>query len=216
MTWKILPWDATQAPWPLADESVHSIVTSPPYWNLRDYKTPGQLGLEATPREYVEKMVAVFREARRVLRKDGTLWLNMGDSYITRRGGRVGLNSTLNGSKHTAAEYRKAKALRRCHKAETGLKHKDLVGMPYRLVLALQDDGWWYRRDIVWNKTNGMPESVRDRPPTSHEYVFLLTKSAKYFYDQEALLEPYAYGLDHNRNVPAPPPSHKPGSPDHT
>ncbi len=215
MTWKIDPWDVQKMPWPLEDESVHCIVTSPPYWNLRDYGEHGQLGLERTPAEYLDRMVGIFREARRVLRKDGVLWLNMGDSYIARRGGKVGDNSKLNGSRNSATEYRKAKALRRCHRAETGLKHKDLVGMPWRLVFALQDDGWWHRRDIVWNKTNGMPESVTDRPPTSHEYIFMFSRSARYFYDQEALLEPYAYGLDHNRNVIRTPASQMPGAPKH-
>lgn len=200
----------------LADQSVQCVITSPPYWNLRDYGVSGQIGLERTPAEYVERMVRVFRETRRVLRHDGLLWLNMGDSYIARRGGKVGDNSTLNGSRHTASEYRKAKALRRCHHADTGLKHKDLVGMPWRLALALQDDGWWLRRDIIWAKPNGTPESVTDRPSTSHEYIFLLSSSSRYFYDQDAFLEPYAYGLDHHRNViHDSKPSHMPGAPVH-
>jgi DNA modification methylase len=139
---------------PLADESIQCVVTSPPYWGLRDYGTEGQLGLESTPEAYVANLVAVFREVRRVLRPDGTLWLNLGDSYA----------------------------------------NKQLQGIPWRVAFALQADGWWLRSDIIWAKPNPMPESVTDRPTRSHEYLFLLTKSARYYYDAQAIAEPAVYG----------------------
>ena len=170
----------------LPDESVHCVVTSPPYWGLRDYGVAGQLGLEPTPEEYVANMVEVFREVRRVLRADGTLWLNLGDSYCTRPNGGVGANSKINSINHVV--YRAANGLRGAQ-VPTGLKHKDMVGVPWRVAFALQADGWWLRSDIIWAKKAPMPESIRDRPTSSHEHVFLLTKSARYFYDAEAVKE---------------------------
>lgn len=148
---KIIQSDCLDGLRTLADGSVHCCVTSPPYWGLRDYGHDGQIGLEATPEEYVERLVEVFREVRRVLRDDGTLWLNIGDSY---------------GS------------------------GKQLVGIPWRIAFALQADGWWLRQDIIWHKPSPMPEGVRDRCTKAHEYVFLLTKSERYFYDSEAVAEP--------------------------
>lgn len=145
--------------------SVQTCVTSPPYWGLRDYGEPGQLGLEPTPGEHVARMVQVFREVRRVLRDDGTLWLNLGDSYA------VSACGLTDG-------------------AGDGLKPKDLVGIPWRVAFALQENGWYLRADIVWAKPNPMPESVTDRPTKSHEYLFLLTKSPRYFYDADAIREP--------------------------
>jgi DNA modification methylase len=164
-------------------ESVQCAVTSPPYWSLRDYGFTGQLGLESTPEEYVANMVEVFRGVKRVLRRDGTLWLNIGDSYYSNFGGGSGTCSTGN-----------AEALqqlgRRNKPSHPTLKPKDLVGIPWRLAFALQADGWWLRSDIIWSKANPMPESVTDRPTKSHEYIFLLTKSERYFFDAEAIKEP--------------------------
>jgi DNA modification methylase len=154
----------------LEPESVHCVVTSPPYWGLRDYGVPGQLGLEPTPEEYVANMVGVFREVRRVLRDDGTVWLNLGDSYATG----AGKASSPGGGRMPLP----------------GLKPKDLVGIPWRVAFALQADGWYLRSDIIWAKPNPMPESVTDRPTKAHEYLFLLTKSARYHYDAEAVREP--------------------------
>lgn len=166
----------------LDDESVQCVVTSPPYWRLRDYGVEGQLGFEATPDEYLSKMVDVFREVRRVLRPDGTVWLNMGDTYNSIPGGYYPDGIFDRPS-------RGAQRIRGLHRA-AALKPKDLIGIPWRLALGLQADGWWLRSDIIWHKPNPMPESVTDRPTKSHEYVFLLTKSAKYYYDAEAVREP--------------------------
>ncbi len=181
-------------------ESVQTCVTSPPYWGLRDYGEPGQLGLEPTPGEYVARMVEVFREVRRVLREDGTLWLNLGDSYAgsgpsgaayqsdtTKRRAAGGMDGAFRVSARLAERgltYAEKKPV-----APPGLKPKDLVGIPWRVALALQEDGWWLRSDVIWSKPNPMPESVTDRPTRSHEYLFLLTKSARYFYDAEAVAE---------------------------
>ena len=156
----------------LEDRSIHTCVTSPPYWGLRDYGHDGQIGLEETPEEYVESMVAVFREVRRVLRDDGTLWLNLGDSYAS------GPASGGQGKQWEGNNQR-----------PPGLKPKDLVGIPWRVAFALQADGWYLRSDIIWHKPNPMPESVTDRPTKAHEYVFLLSKSARYYYDAEAIKE---------------------------
>jgi len=173
----------------LPDASVHCCVTSPPYWGLRDYGEDGQIGLESTPDEYVARMVEVFREVRRVLRDDGTLWLNLGDSYAAN--GVSGLaikgdTSTLVGTANAAHTAQK-KAV------PPGLKPKDLVGIPWRVAFALQADGWWLRSDVIWAKPNPMPESVTDRPTKAHEYVFLLSKSATYFYDADAIAVPAKY-----------------------
>ncbi len=161
-------------------ESVHCVVTSPPYWGLRDYGTIGQLGLEATPDQYVANMVNVFREVRRVLRADGTVWLNIGDSYAV--GGPNRESDKRDAGANTADGDRRP---------PSGLKPKDLVGIPWRLAFALQADGWYLRSDIIWSKPNPMPESVTDRPTKAHEYLFLLTKSPRYFYDADAIREPH-------------------------
>jgi DNA modification methylase len=175
----------------LPDESVHCVVTSPPYWGLRDYGVPGQLGLEPTHTEYVDAMVAVFREVRRVLRKDGTCWLNLGDSYAAQAAGRCSddpmRTSTLGGGKKTQ-EVGRATKERRQYKNSV-LPIKNLIGIPWRVAFALQADGWYLRQDIIWNKPNPMPESVTDRCTKAHEYLFLLTKSARYYYDAEAIAE---------------------------
>ena len=169
----------------MPDKSVHCIVTSPPYWGLRDYGVEGQLGLERTPEDYLSRMVEVFREARRVLRSDGTAWVNMGDSYAS--GGKGGGGSFM--AERAEAAWQKRSSLNGWRSAPPGLKHKDLVGIPWRLALALQADDWYLRADIIWHKPNPMPESVTDRPTKSHEYIFLLSKSAHYHYDAEAVRE---------------------------
>jgi len=162
-------------------ESVHCVVTSPPYWGLRDYGAPGQLGLEATPEEYVENMVAVFREVRRVLRSDGTVWLNLGDSYANGGSDRPGSADGPDVRPHDRVNRRPGIA----KPAVRNLKPKDLVGIPWRVAFALQADGWYLRSDIIWSKPNPMPESVTDRPTKAHEYLFLLSKSPRYYYDAD-------------------------------
>lgn len=162
-------------------------VTSPPYFQLRDYNTPGQLGLEPEPGEYIARLVEVFREMRRVLRPDGVLWLNMGDSYAERSAAKT-MHSQGNEASNNGRTCREAKMPVRAMPA--GLKPKDLMMMPARLALALQADGWYLRADCVWSKSNAMPESVRDRPAKAHEYVFLLAKSERYYYDIEATRQP--------------------------
>ena len=171
----------------MSDNSVHCCVTSPPYWGLRDYGHDGQIGLEDTPEAYVARMVEVFREVKQVLRDDGTLWLNLGDSYngSQQTGGTKSISGTGKSQPHGGLA-----------KKAVGLKPKDLVGIPWRVAFALQADGWWLRQDIIWHKPNPMPESVTDRCTKSHEYVFLLTKSKQYFYDAEAVKEPAIYAGD--------------------
>lgn len=166
----------------LPDESVQCCVTSPPYWGLRDYGVDGQLGLEKTPEEYVAKMVEVFREVRRVLREDGVLWLNLGDSY---NGSGAGGGGNRKGNEH--GQHDAFSEMGRPF--ADGLKPKDLCGIPWRVAFALQSDGWWLRQDIIWHKPNPMPESVTDRCTKAHEYVFLLSKSARYYFDAEAIKE---------------------------
>jgi DNA modification methylase len=162
--------------------SVQCCVTSPPYWGLRDYGHDGQIGLEESPQEYVANMVAVFREVKRVLCGDGVLWLNIGDTY-------AGNNSRASNNGRAGFGNPRETVVSRIPE---GLKSKDLVGIPWRLALALQDDGWYLRQDIIWHKPNPMPESVTDRCTKAHEYVFMLTKSAKYYFDNEAIKEPSA------------------------
>ena len=168
----------------LPDCSVNCCVTSPPYFGLRDYGVDGQLGLEPTPDEYVAQMVDVFREVRRVLRDDGTLWLNLGDSYAGSGKGPAGNLGAKHNERH----------LEKIHSGVTpdGLKPKDLIGIPWRVAFALQADGWYLRQDIIWHKPNPMPESVQDRCTKAHEYIFLMSKSAKYWYDADAVAEPLA------------------------
>jgi DNA modification methylase len=195
----ILTGDCREVLKTLPDASVNCCVTSPPYWGLRDYGHAGQIGLERTPEEYVAALVAVFREVRRVLREDGTLWLNLGDSYASGKGtcfNPGGGESSLGKDRKQAGVH----PLDRGNKstlAAVGLKPKDLVGIPWRVAFALQADGWWLRSDIVWAKPNPMPESVTDRPTKSHEYLFLLAKSDRYYYDAKAIMEPAQYGEQH-------------------
>ena len=180
---------------PYADGIAQTCVTSPPYYGLRDYGTAGQIGLEQTPAAYVAQIVAAMREVWRVLRDDGTLWLNLGDSYAAQRGGTSMPAQTVAGGisgKGDAAAFRGMSNGYSTHRnaAAIGYKHKDLMGIPWRVAFALQDDGWYLRSDIIWAKPNPMPESVTDRPTKAHEYVFLLAKQPRYFYDAEAIAEP--------------------------
>lgn len=173
---------------PLKDEVVQCVVTSPPYWGLRDYGLDSKgIGLERTPEEYVANIVQVFREVKRVLRKDGTVWCNLGDGYNNRPWG----DSATNFNDPKRGRDNAGQAVKQIRNVLTDtLKPKDLLGMPWRVAFALQADGWYLRSDIIWAKPNPMPESVRDRPTKSHEYIFLLSKSPKYYYDQEAVKEP--------------------------
>ena len=168
----------------LPDQSVHTCVTSPPYWGLRDYGSAGQLGLEQTHNDFVARMVEVFASVRRVLRDDGTLWLNLGDSYAN---GGCGARDRDRWPKQSRNDHQPTHA-----KRLTGLKPKDLVGIPWRVAFALQEDGWYLRSDIIWSKPNPMPESVTDRPTKAHEYLFLLSKNDRYYYDHEVVKEPMA------------------------
>lgn len=173
----------------LPAQSVNCVVTSPPYYGLRDYDESAQIGLEKTPGEYVSELVKVFREVRRVLRDDGTVWLNLGDSYAN--DGKWG-GST--GGRHVLALHGDTSIGR--GRKFTGLKPKDLIGIPWRVAFALQADGWWLRQDIIWAKSNPMPESVKDRCTKSHEHIFLLTKAPRYYFDETAMREPAVYGDD--------------------
>ena len=162
-------------------------MTSPPYWGLRDYGTLGQIGLEASPQEYVSTLLKVFREVRRVLRPHGTLWLNIGDCYAT-GAGKVG--NSPGGGTQGKAWVQRGKATSPNRLPIEGLKPKDLVGAPWRLAFAMQDDGWFLRQDIIWHKPNPMPESTRDRCTKAHEYVFLFAKQRHYYFDAKAIAEP--------------------------
>jgi len=176
----------------IPDGSVQTCVTSPPYWGLRDYGHDRQIGLELTPEQYVAELVEVFREVRRVLADDGTLWLNLGDSYAGSGKGAWGSRESAEANRHSIREtYIPTRAQSPlAGVVPVGLKPKDLVGIPWRVAFALQADGWWLRQDIIWAKPNPMPESVTDRCTKSHEYLFLLTKAARYFYDIEPIREP--------------------------
>lgn len=174
----------------LPADSIDCVITSPPYWGLRDYSTEeepidGQIGLEPTPWEYLIKLREVFAAVHRVLRKEGTLWVNMGDKYLGGGSGGQG-KSTYRSRNRNASRDAKIAMGQGTHFTAPGLKRKDLVGIPWRLALALQEDGWWLRSEIIWHKPSAMPEGNFDRPSRDHEHIFLLTKSAKYFYDKTA------------------------------
>jgi DNA modification methylase len=197
---RILIGDVREGLRSLPERSVHCVVTSPPYWGLRDYGVDGQIGLEATPEAFVETMVEVFREVRRVMRDDATLWLNLGDSYAGGgRGGYAGGKGTLDGScdgqdvtrsaRMTQSRRRDDEMIPRSDIRVDGLKPKDLCMVPWRVALALQADGWWLRSIIAWHKRSPMPESCTDRPTSSWEPIFLLAKRDRYFYDAEAVKE---------------------------
>jgi DNA modification methylase len=168
----------------LPDNSADSCITSPPYYGLRNYQAPGQIGIEETPEEYIKHLLSVFKEIKRSLKPEGTLWLNLGDTY----------NSSTPGSRDSE---RWPKQARNDHVTQKimvkELKPKDLIGIPWRVAFALQANGWWLRQDIVWAKPNPMPESVKDRCTKAHEYIFLLTKSLDYYFDSEAIQEPADY-----------------------
>lgn len=186
----IIEGDALHALHILPSNSVQCVVTSPPYWGLRDYSMEGQIGLETTLPQFINHLVAIFNEIKRVLRDDGTLWLNIGDGYTS-------------GNRGYRAPDKKNPARAMTIRPDTpdGLKPKDLQGIPWRLAFALQNDGWYLRSDIVWNKPNAMPESVKDRPTRSHEYLFMLTKSERYFYDHDAAKEMGLNGKFRNRRT---------------
>jgi DNA modification methylase len=212
MTVKIINADVMEGLRQLPDESVHCCVTSPPYWGLRDYGVEGQIGLEATPSDFVSRLVDVFAEVRRVLRKDGTCWVNLGDSYAGSYGAQgKAINGSISDNQvlahpHKASGTGSLKRFRSGNPDKNGgnsnrdgvgtvagLKAKDLIGVPWRVAFALQADGWYLRSDIIWHKPNPMPESVTDRPTKAHEYVFLLSKSERYYYDHEAIKEAATY-----------------------
>jgi len=186
--------DALTALRALPDESVNCCVTSPPYFGLRDYGVDGQIGLEPTPEAFIANLVDVFREVRRVLKDDGTLWVNIGDSYNNSDKWGGGQNT----GKHTITESGDVPsfAVRNKRAKMAGIKPKDLIGIPWMLAFALRADGWYLRQDIIWAKPNPMPESVADRCTKSHEYIFMLSKAARYFYDVEAIKEPAIYADD--------------------
>jgi DNA modification methylase len=187
LTAQVLIGDVRQRLSELPDASVQTCITSPPYWGLRDYGQDGQFGLEQTPEAYVEQMVNVFREVRRVLKDDGTLWLNLGDSYAgSGRGGQSKEKRSTNWQPEYGLQSH----------TPNGLKPKDLVGIPFRVAFALQADGWWLRQDIIWHKPNPMPESVTDRCTKAHEYLFLLTKSNRYYFDNESIKEDSKWSSD--------------------
>ncbi len=197
MTVRILQGDCRDVLKTLPDQSVHCCVTSPPYFGLRDYGVDGQIGLEPTPAEFVAELVAVFREVRRVLRDDGTLWLNLGDSYASNAGGYSDTGSRGTTSCPSIGAGTMAAVLKgRGRMPPEGLKPKDLIGIPWRVAFALQADGWYLRQDIIWHKPNPMPESVRDRCTKAHEYVFLLSKSERYYFDSDAMQEPAETPVD--------------------
>lgn len=179
----------------MPDQSVHCVVTSPPYYGLRDYGVEGQIGLEKTPDEFIERMLGVFAEIHRVLRDDGTCWVNIGDTYAANRSYQA--PSTKGGKKHSPAQGFKDSSMR----VPAGMKPKDLLGIPWTFALAMRAAGWYLRSDIVWRKTNPMPESVTDRPSRSHEYIFLFTKSEHYFYDCDAVRRNDTKGSGHLRDV---------------
>ena len=182
---KIIQGDCLEVLKSLPDGIINTCVTSPPYFGLRDYGVDGQIGLEESPEEYTQKLVDVFHELKRVLKDDGTLWLNLGDSYAGNCSrtstGRAGMGNEREGIFTRGGD---------------GIKPKDLIGIPWRVAFALQADGWYLRQDIIWHKPNPMPESVTDRCTKSHEYIFLLSKSQTYYYDNEAIKEPSKWSGD--------------------
>jgi DNA modification methylase len=179
-TARILVGDVRERLRDLPDRSVQCCVTSPPYWGLRDYGVVGQLGMQQTPEAYVSEMADVFDEVRRVLRDDGTAWVNLGDSYQNAKGQAHGVDPKQPARRH---------GLRPQDVSIPGLKPKDLVGIPWMFAFEARRRGWWLRSDIIWSKPNPMPESVTDRPTKAHEYIFLLSKSERYFYDADAIAE---------------------------
>jgi len=197
---KVLVGDADERLADIEEGCVQCVVTSPPYWGLRDYDSEGQLGMEPTPGEYVAHIISVFQKVRRVLADDGVVWLNLGDSYTSgNRSWRAPNKNQMRSKVHAERmDYRP--------KTPPGCKPKDLVGIPWRVALALQSDGWYLRADIIWHKPNPMPESVTDRPTNCHEYLFLLSKQPHYYYDADAIREPHGDWADKDKR-------YRPGAP---
>lgn len=206
--WEVICGEARKVMQDMSDERFQTVITSPPYWGLRDYRIEGQLGLEPTPEEYVDRLVEIFREVRRVLRDDGTVWLVLGDSYWGGKGKsgyelphkaqeRLNRGETLQHS-YQVPGYMEMRPADGKHPV---IKPKDLVGIPWLVAFALRADGWWLRMDNIWSKPNPMPESVKDRTTKAHEYVFLLSKSERYFYDADAIAEPIT--TDPSEDYPA-------------
>jgi DNA modification methylase len=171
----------------LPDESVQTCITSPPYWGLRDYGHSDQIGLESNLQTYISDLLSIFQEVKRVLKKDGTLWLNLGDTYAANRPYQV--KDTKQRVVNNSMPMR----------VPAGFKPKDLLGIPWRVAFALQADGWYFRSDIIWHKSNAMPESVKDRPTKAHEYIFLFSKSKQYYYDTKAIMEDAVKGASGSR-----------------
>ena len=193
MRWKILSGECQTLLKDLPDSSVDCCITSPPYWGLRDYQVRNQLGLEATPEEYVSNLRSIFTDIWRVLKPEGTLWLNLGDTYFgggNNRGNTKDISQKQKSNRGAGSVS--GIGFKGALEKHPILKPKDLVGIPWRVAFALQEQGWFLRQDIIWSKTNAMPESVQDRCTKAHEYIFLLTKSSKYFFDQDAIKEPVA------------------------
>lgn len=189
----IIIGDALKAAKRIPDNYVDCCVTSPPYYGLRDYGVEGQLGQEKTPEEYIDKLVLIFREVKRTLATDGTLWVNISDSYAGSGKGRNADGTHNNKTSNKESEGQRNGKLLKTLKS-SGCKSKDLIGIPWLLALALRNDGWYLRQDIIWQKPNAMPESVKDRCTRSHEYIFLLSKSKSYYYDAKAIMEPCVNG----------------------
>lgn len=195
MTAQLINGDCREVLQTLPDHSVDCCVTSPPYFGLRDYGMADQIGLERSPDNYLRELVAVFRDVRRVLRDDGTLWLNLGDSYNAYNANR-GASTSISDGSSGRGHPRHRRGL-----TTPTLKNKDLLGIPWRVALALQADGWYLRQDIIWHKTNPMPERVKDRCTKAHEYLFLLSKSARYWFDADSISEPAKNGTRNRRSV---------------
>lgn len=186
MSWEIRQGDCIELMRAMPEGSAQTCVTSPPYWGLRDYGHSDQLGLEDSPELYVERIVDVFREVRRVLRDDGTLWLNLGDtwnSYNANRGGSASISDGRDGAGRGHPQHRRGLVA-------PNLKAKDMIGVPWMVAFALRADGWFLRSEVIWHKPNPMPESIHDRPTQAHERIFLLTKGPRYYYDADAIREP--------------------------
>jgi DNA modification methylase len=181
MNYTIIEGDCIEKLKELPEKSINTCVTSPPYYALRNYQMDGQVGVEESPDDYVQKIVQVFREVRRVLKDDGTIWINLGDSYA----GSGGAGNQFDQIENGLSPYKQTGSPK-----DIGLKPKDLIGIPWRVAFALQADGWYLRSDIIWHKPNPMPESVKDRPTKSHEYIFLMSKNRTYYYDQESIKTP--------------------------
>jgi site-specific DNA-methyltransferase (adenine-specific) len=192
---KILTGDCRVSMRQLQEKSIDCCVTSPPYFSLRDYDMDGQIGLESTPEHYINELVSVFEEVNRVLKDEGTLWINIGDSYASFRDGKATPDTTRGNSQGTLVDKGKAKNRMASTFTGTDIKHKDLIGIPWMLAFALRKAGWYLRQDIIWQKPNPMPESVKDRCTKSHEYIFLFSKSEKYYYDHSASMELSIDGL---------------------